>query len=241
MDNSSLIGVYGKLPAHGDFIQRNLPPDYINHWDEWLQHFIAGSREQMAESWLDIYLTSPIWRFVLSPGVIDSHCWAGIMMPSVDRVGRYFPLSIVRRINAKANPLEFLARQTRWYEEIEELALDALQYETTVDDLMLRIQDLNLDFDSSYIKSTGHQATNSRITELHPSVGNLMDACSCLLDSALTEGNACYSGWTTTGSERVQPCLFTTKGLPPLNGLSAMLDGQWTQWNWNQPYLLNNN
>jgi type VI secretion system protein ImpM len=241
MDKSPLVGVYGKLPAHGDFIQRNLPPDFINHWDEWLQHFIAGSREQMAENWLDIYLTSPIWRFVLSPGVVDRNCWSGIMMPSVDRVGRYFPLSIACRLSGMINPLEFLARQVKWFEDIEELALGALQYETSIDDLVLQIKDINLEPITHYSKVNNNQSSNSRITELNASVENMLDAFSCMLDSVLTEGNACYSSWTTTGSERVQPCLFTTSGLPPLNGLSAMMDGQWTQWNWNQPYILNNN
>ena len=30
----------------------------------------------------------PIWRFVLLPGLIGSNGWAGVLMPSVDRVGR---------------------------------------------------------------------------------------------------------------------------------------------------------
>ncbi|OGI58559.1 MAG: type VI secretion-associated protein, partial [Candidatus Muproteobacteria bacterium RBG_19FT_COMBO_61_10] len=33
-------GVYGKLPTHGDFIQRNLPSAFVRQWDVWLQHFV---------------------------------------------------------------------------------------------------------------------------------------------------------------------------------------------------------
>jgi len=52
--------------------------------------YVASSKEQMGDEWLDTYLTSPIWRFVLSSGVIDTQHWAGIMLPSVDQVGLSF-------------------------------------------------------------------------------------------------------------------------------------------------------
>jgi type VI secretion system protein ImpM len=71
MINANSVGLFGKLPAHGDFIYRNLPSNFINAWDAWLQGFVGSSQEQIGESWLDVYLTSPIWRFVLSDGVID--------------------------------------------------------------------------------------------------------------------------------------------------------------------------
>ncbi|MCK7582565.1 MAG: TagF domain-containing protein [Chromatiales bacterium] len=34
-------------------------------WDDWLQRALAGSRGALGESWLDLYLTSPLWRFIL--------------------------------------------------------------------------------------------------------------------------------------------------------------------------------
>ena len=120
------IGLFGKLPAHGDFIQRNLSAGFINIWDEWLQHFVAGTQEQLGDTWLDIYLTSPLWRFILSHGVIDENIWAGVMIPSVDRVGRYYPFTIVRKLPQNTNPFEFIQMQTAWFKKIETLALDAL-------------------------------------------------------------------------------------------------------------------
>jgi len=103
MTTEMQTGLYGKLPAYGDFIFRNLNSSFITPWDEWLQHFISGTQEQIGEGWLDIYLTSPIWRFVLSPGVIDNKMWAGLMMPSVDRVGRYFPSKTTGSMHWKKN------------------------------------------------------------------------------------------------------------------------------------------
>src|SRR5690625_7848268 len=97
MLKNSVAGFFGKLPAHGDFIHRGLPTRCVSIWDESLQGVIGASREQLGGNWLDIYLTSPIWRFALSPGLVDEHVWAGIFMPSVDRVGRSLPSSILPR------------------------------------------------------------------------------------------------------------------------------------------------
>ncbi len=85
---------YGKLPALGDFASRRLPPAFLADWDAWLQRGMAYSQQHLGSEWLDTYLTSNVWRFILAPGTLDSSTWAGIVLPSVDRVGRYFPLTI---------------------------------------------------------------------------------------------------------------------------------------------------
>ena len=71
-------GLFGKLPAHGDFIYRDLPARFINVWDQWLQGYIGTSREKLGDQWLDVYMTSPIWRFALSEGAVDENAWAGM-------------------------------------------------------------------------------------------------------------------------------------------------------------------
>ena len=43
------VGIYGKIPAHGDFVSRRLNNDFIRYWDEWLQRGIATSQEQLGE------------------------------------------------------------------------------------------------------------------------------------------------------------------------------------------------
>lgn len=87
-------GWYGKLPSLGDFASRRLPQPFLSAWDNWLQHAIAQSREQLGARWLDAYLSSHIWRFILAPGSLLPGLWAGVLLPSVDRVGRYFPLTL---------------------------------------------------------------------------------------------------------------------------------------------------
>ena len=119
-------GWYGKLPCLGDFASRRLPREFIDRWDAWLQRSIAASRRDLGEQWLDIFLTSPMWRFALAPGVCGDEAWAGVLLPSVDRVGRYFPLTIAVPLEPfDADLTEVFAAHT-WYSELEKIALSAL-------------------------------------------------------------------------------------------------------------------
>lgn len=93
-DSAAAPGWYGKLPSLGDFASRRLPPSFIQPWDDWLASGLHYSKCLLQADWLDIYLTAGVWRFVLGAGVLDANAYAGILLPSVDRVGRYFPLTI---------------------------------------------------------------------------------------------------------------------------------------------------
>lgn len=90
-------GWYGKLPGCGDFVSRRLEPGWIARWDAWLAQGLLAQRQQAPDAWLARYLAMPTWRFALAPGALaGDHAWrVGVLMPSVDRVGRYFPLTVV--------------------------------------------------------------------------------------------------------------------------------------------------
>ena len=238
MHISPTPGLYGKLPAHGDFVIRNLPSNFVNDWDRWLQQFMSGTRERIGEDWLNIYLTSPLWRFVLSPGVIDANVWAGIMMPSVDRVGRYFPFSIALKLPSETNPLEFLSAWANWFSEIEALALSALHGQITLDELSAQLEKGNLKIVSSYKR--GEHMQNAKVLQAEMEFEEQLPTSvySQFLDYFLSESFSSYSVWGTDGSERVAPCVFTTQHLPAVEKASAMLDGQWKQWECHQAYEL---
>ena len=231
-------GAYGKLPAHGDFIQRNLPPAFVRQWDAWLQHFVAGAKEKIGAEWLDIYLTSPIWRFAFSPGVIDEGRWAGILMPSVDQVGRYFPFTIALRLPDQQNPLEFMSFHTAWYGAIEELGLSALNGEIALDDLVQQLADVQLNPESAYVAADALKDASGMQVDMEFEEQSAGSVYPSMLDAVLVKLYSSYSVWSTTGSERVAPCAFNAQGLPVVSKLPAMLDGQWRHWGWTQPYAL---
>ncbi len=231
-------GVYGKLPAHGDFIQRNLPSAFVREWDVWLQHFVSGAKEKIGSDWLDVYLTSPIWRFAFSPGVIDEGRWAGILMPSVDQVGRYFPFTIAVRLPDRQNPLEFMSSHTAWYTAIEELGLRALDGEIVLDDLVQELAGVKLGLESAYTARDALTESVAMQVDMEFEEQSAASAYPCMLDAVLVKLLSSYGIWSTTGSERVPPCVFSVQGLPAVSRLPAMLDGQWRQWGWTQPYVM---
>lgn len=231
------VGFFGKLPAHGDFIHRNLPAHFINFWDQWLQCYVSGSREQLGEQWLDIYLTSPIWRFFFSTGVIDDSQWAGIILPSVDRVGRYFPFSIVAQTDGRINPMNFIARQNNWYQVLEETALAALDGQMVLDELAEKIQHVEI-ADMDVYKPVVSTVAEGIVVEIDAEEQTPMKAFPSLLDAFITQSLTSYSAWTTRGSQLVAPCTFIVHGLPGSGKVAAMLDGRWEQWGWS-PHLHN--
>ncbi len=138
-DFEVIPGWYGKVPYLGDFASRRLPQKFIATWDSWLQQSMSASRVRLGAQWLDAYLHSPIWRFVLLPGVIGDEFWAGLIMPSVDKVGRHFPLTIAASIAPRPGILATIVASGNWYAAIENTALAALNTAFTVEQFEARL------------------------------------------------------------------------------------------------------
>ena len=87
-------GWFGKIPSLGDFATRRLPRTFVEPWDRWLSTEMPDARLVLAEAWPAIYEQAPIWCFSLGIGTVDDQAWHGILVPSFDRVGRQYPLTI---------------------------------------------------------------------------------------------------------------------------------------------------
>jgi len=131
-DGSTIApGWYGKLPGIGDFASRRLPDPFRSVWDRWLQNGLARLRRLYADDWTDRYLKAPLWCFVLGEGVIGGGCWLGVLMPSVDGVGRYFPFTIAAELISSRPELhgEVLARTQLWWVLAARAALEGLEHD----------------------------------------------------------------------------------------------------------------
>jgi type VI secretion system protein ImpM len=122
----SRTGFFGKLASQGDFVSRRLSPAFVRQWDDWLQAGLVTSRDRLGHQWLDAYLCSPIWHFALAAGVCGEIAWSGVLMPSVDRVGRHFPLTIAYGVPS-VRVDQRLRCDAAWYTELEKLALSSLE------------------------------------------------------------------------------------------------------------------
>jgi len=93
------FGLFGKLPALGDFVSRGLAGDDLRRVDAWLASGMLALQSS-AEDWLQPYLVSPVWQCLIPSGRLLEQACAGALMPSVDRVGRYFPLFVLCPLEA---------------------------------------------------------------------------------------------------------------------------------------------
>lgn len=138
------FGAYGKIPAQGDFLRLGgLGPDFITPWDHWLQHSLAQTRQILAERWQAAYFSAPIWRFTLSPGIAGPSAAQGVLMASVDRVGRQFPLTLARSLPGMPQISQLHSNSTDLFLALEDLALDALEDGMTRDILLGRLAALD--------------------------------------------------------------------------------------------------
>jgi type VI secretion system protein ImpM len=129
---------HGKLPSTGDFIGRRMESEFLDKWDEWLSESLSNLQQR--PDWLEQYLQCPAWRFLLLPGVMDERTWCGVLMPSVDRVGRYYPLTLTLALATnEGRGVPRAQRLFTWLASLEEVAYSAVNEEWSADTLENRL------------------------------------------------------------------------------------------------------
>jgi len=229
-------GFYGKFPELGDFVNRRLPRTFLDPWDEWLQSAIAISREQLADRWLDLYLNAPIWCFVLSGGLCGELPWAGLMMPSVDRVGRYYPLTLATSLPLDANPVQLSIAGRNWFDQSTEVMLTALDE-----------RDFNMDVFDDRVMALGAVAGIAERGAVSSQFGygsawripldsnaRIISVLPGLMHQLVLQRLGAYSLWWTAGSQFVEPSMLLTAALPTPHDFSALLTGDWQSGNWDE-------
>lgn len=215
-----MTGLFGKIPAHGDFISRSLAQGFENVWDEWLQCIIAGSRDQLGEQWLDYYLTCPIWRFAVHPGVVDGQAWAGILVPSVDSVGRYFPLTIAAPLNSNINLYALMDEAQSWFASLEAAALKALHEQCSADELLALLPE------PPVMAPGGMMMTRKNGNLLCSGGGN--STFSAIFPSVFQDRKPA-SLWAVPANDFNPASAFIAFGLPSPAEYTAMLSNDWRE------------
>lgn len=224
-------GFFGKWPSHGDFVSRRLPQEFLERWDQWLQDGLRASQAQLKSAWLDTYLTSPIWNFAICGGICGLHPWCGVAMPSVDRVGRYFPLMLAAPLPLDAN-LPKLLEADAWFTAARDTLLRVLADEsytlTAFDNDVARLGPA-LPYDSHIYGRSGAGFGDAwQIPLLGPA-----RACTAgVMHQLLLHRCGQYSLWWGEGSQQVTPSLLVCRDLPTPLQFTALLDGSWSSSNW---------
>ena len=236
---TGVAGFYGKMPAKGDFVARRLPHSFVEPWDLWLQAALEVSRAQLGEAWLDAYLHGPVWRFVVPEGQCGNLAMAGVIVPSVDRVGRYFPMTVAAPLPANMLPIDVPRLAADWFELVEELALSVLDDDFNFDAFDRTVEDagpLPGNKDHTSAGTTPPAAIAGRLPAgVRQAIGPDGDPWPTfphLLHSVLTAAMGRYGLWWTAGSPRLEGSLLVCPTLPAPDRFAALLDGDWSRWGW---------
>lgn len=234
MTEANSVGLHGKLPQQADFVSRNLPMTFTTGWDDWVQRGLLASQEALGNQWLEIYLTSPIWRFVFSGGLLDQVPWAGIMVPSVDKVGRYYPLLLAQSLPPETLPTAPLVESSDWFAALEDLAIHALQDNLPVLELEHQLGQL-APLRCAHRAGAGKWEVGRPLALFQQDEPNPVNGYPALLHELLRQRFPAYSLWSSAGSERVTPANLISGYLPSPQCYTSLLAGDWAQQGWSTP------
>jgi len=219
-------GFYGKVHTHGDFIQRGLPRHFLDPWDAWLQQSLAASREQLGEQWLDRYLVAPVWRFALSAGICGDPAWLGLLMPSVDRVGRYFPLTLATPLDAGRSASAAFLLAEEWFRQAGALLVTALEDGFDLEHFQQRVNALPPPPTETRPALAGQAALRIAGCE------HWNDVFARLAPGLLEMAYAPASLWATQRMDAQECSLLLARGLPAPGNFSLLLDFEGTDARW---------
>lgn len=225
------IGLFGKLPSQGDFISRRLPWECTTAWDDWLQAGLSAAKGVIGAGWNDTYLTTPLWRFQIQPGILGAGGWIGLWFASVDRVGRQFPLALFEPLPASWAGRYAVIEQDEAFFAVEDVALRGLDPRLGFEEF-----DRLLDGLSLLKPVTASVAAVAQVVEILDPSAQPSDARSIRfpadadmaqalrLAEAAGPARSCFFSW---GNEQHLPSLCRCDGLPGAPEFHAFIDGRW--------------
>ncbi len=220
-------GWFGKLACTGDFASRRLPPEFTQACDGWLSRCLEASRSALGERWLDTYLTSPVYRFAWAPGVIDAGWWFGAMMPSVDNVGRYFPLLIAQGSEQPPLAGAELDRLERWYAHLAEAALVTLEPGATLERFEAMLAAAPAFPSSSAAPLPGEEQWADHSSHALPADAMLSQGLGQLAgQETLRRFRGCSLWWAVAAPGEASR-LSVAVGLPAPESFARLLEGAW--------------
>jgi type VI secretion system protein ImpM len=156
------------------------------------------------------------------------------MFPSVDRVGRYFPLALFAPLPADADLAVLTVSQSSWFDQLETLAMQALNAGLNFEAWDSAVRD----FARPHIELRG--STEDATVPISP--GLPQKCLHIAIDSHLESGHILAqhtqglgsprSWWWHTGQGKTQDIFEIAEALPEADEFSALIDQQWVAHNW---------
>ena len=121
------FGAFGKMLDVGDFFRINVSGGFVRVWDNWIQQLLMEGQAQYGAGFDTHYMSAPLWRFTLPADKAGPSKIMGVFMPSVDRVGRRFPLTLILPLDTPGPAALDHLREGALFERLEDIALSTLE------------------------------------------------------------------------------------------------------------------
>lgn len=187
-----------------------------------------ASREALGDQWLEHYLVAPVWRFALAPGLLSGEGWLGLWLPSVDRVGRYFPFSVLAPLPGGTGLCRAVDSARGWYEDTERQLQDLLQQQLGLDEAERCWQNR---WPESWSPAGNPEGESWAVETSLPGSGPTA-GWSAMIDVLLARQRYPASLWWHNRPDGQAGAVLVSRGLPRPYACTALLDGQWRRWSW---------
>jgi type VI secretion system protein ImpM len=226
-ESTSAPGWYGKLSSLGDFASRRLPPEWVQACDGWLSRSMSASRVQLDADWLDIYLSAPVWRFAWAPGIVDRRWWFGVLMPSCDNVGRYFPLVVAQPRDRPPFDRIGLDHLELWWSHVASAAMLTLQDHVAVDDFEVELAGAPPWPAARALALTGSVQVEDRLRVSGAAGAALVELAGAWASQEMIGRLAGCSIWWPMARAAENASITVHQGLPDAARFAELLTGHW--------------
>jgi type VI secretion system protein ImpM len=219
-------GIFGKLPAKRDFVAARIPPGVLHPFEAWLQTSLAVSRQKMGAGWTEAYLRAPIWRFWIGRQLFGQPV-IGAMMPSLDAVGRYFPLAVLFiPPESRTFPPPSRNAQDEWFLPLEDCLLRALEQDATYERLVEDLDALAPPQDDAEAAVAGiERITGNAVRAVAEDAAGLSAALAFAHAEEIDDALQHLTVWWTLGGEGFAAQAISTRQLPPHDTFAHFLMG----------------
>lgn len=219
-------GLFGKLSAKRDFIALSTPRPFLEVWEPWMQSCLSASQHRLGRDWQSAYLTAPLWRFWFGADLCGTTV-LGVFMPSVDGVGRCYPLTLMAVADASYSfPPPDQNTFESWFATGEQFLLSTLDRDKPFEQITAVLESLPVPETNDTV--TAHCG----VTRLDETSAGLVTAGMSFQDALATvrksnhSTSAAASFWWTEGGGDFPPMALAAHGLLDPFAFSTMLTGR---------------
>lgn len=234
------LGVFGKLPAVGDFVHRGLSRDLAGALDRLTQTALQAAVAECS-GWHVLERQAQSCVLCIRPGSLADSGFVGCMVPSCDRVGRFFPLFAGLEFGPRTDggpslthgwiPLDFAVQLCRvaYTAQAEKQGPDQLVESLpamaqwpqglSIGQPFATDEDTTLPALSPSEAQLAFEGPESRMQALDRALCSRLPLMSELLGSVITQGTHF-------------DLFFATRSLLSWSSLAALFDQRWVHWGW---------